>query len=44
MKRRKLKLIKVAKVEVVACLAYDNQKLPEYRCSECGFSVAEGYL
>ena len=44
MRKRKLKLVKVAKVEVVAFLNYNNQRLPEYCCSECGFSVADNYI
>lgn len=44
MRKRKLKLVKVAKVEAVACLTYNYEKIPEYRCSECGFGVAEGYV
>lgn len=40
--KRKLKLIKVVKVDIPAYIIHNNEKFPEYRCTECGFSVADG--
>lgn len=41
---RKLKLVKVVIPELVAYLIHGKEKLPEYRCPECGAGVSEEYI
>lgn len=36
--------IKTVVPEIVAYLDYEGEKVPDYRCPECGFGVAEDYI
>lgn len=41
---RKLKFINVVIPELVSYLIHGNEKIPDYRCPECGYGVADDYV
>lgn len=41
---RKIRFVKVVIPEIVYYIVSGDEKLPDYRCPECGNGVAEEYL
>ena len=40
---RKIRLFKVVVPELVAYTIHGEDKIPDYRCPECGLGACEGY-
>lgn len=38
-----LRLTKVVIPDLVAYIRHGNEKLPDYRCPECGYGIGEDY-